>query len=220
MIIKAESSSYFVFDLDDTLYSEIDYLKSAFKSIAKELEPVIFNSLYDEMLRLYLSGGNTFKFLIEKFPEKNLTVEKLLYLYRNHYPNITLRVGVLEMFKEIRKKNGKIGLITDGRSITQRNKIQALGIEEYFSRIVISEEFGCQKPSVVLFESFMGECDNLSLYYFGDNILKDFIAPRKLGWNCIGLLNDENIHKKEVLDIPSEFLPHFFINKFTEIEIT
>jgi putative hydrolase of the HAD superfamily len=219
MIIKADSNSYFVFDLDDTLYSEIDYLKSAFKSIAKKIAPDNFKSLYDEMLNTYISGSDTFRLLIEKYPEKSLTVEKLLYLYRNHYPNITLKVGALEIFTEIRKRKGKIGLITDGRSITQRNKLKALGIDSYFDRIVISEEFGCQKPDLSVFESFMRGEDSLKLYYIGDNITKDFIAPKKLGWTCIGIINKDNIHAEDITEAPKEHLPHIFINKFTEIEI-
>lgn len=219
MILKADTNSYFVFDLDDTLYSEIDYLKSAFRSIAKEIAPDSFNTLYDEMLRSYLSGSDTFQLLIEKYPERNLTVEKLLYLYRNHYPDITLREGVLEMFTEIRKKKGKIGLITDGRSVTQRNKLKALGLAKSFDRIVISEEFGCQKPDIRIFESYMSGKNNISYYYIGDNVNKDFIAPNRLGWNCIGIIDNDNLYPKEIQEVPTEFLPHFFIKKFTEIEI-
>lgn len=219
MIIKADNKSYFIFDLDDTLYSEIDYLKSAFITIAGEIAPDIYKSLYDEMLNSYLSGGDTFKLLIEKYSEKKLTIEKLLYLYRNHYPDITLRGGVLDLFTEIRKRKGRIGLITDGRSIIQRNKLKALGIDKSFDRIVISEEFGCQKPDLSIFESFMSVKDNLTFYYIGDNVKKDFIAPNKLGWTSIGIVDNDNIYAKEIPEVPMEFLPHFFIKKITEIEI-
>ena len=95
MIIKADYNSYFVFDLDDTLYPEIDYLKSAYYEICNDLVPRKTLNLYNEMLDIHFSGGNAFNFLLEKFPAKKLSLEKLLYLYRNHYPKISLREGAL-----------------------------------------------------------------------------------------------------------------------------
>jgi putative hydrolase of the HAD superfamily len=55
MIIEANDRSYFVFDLDDTLYSEIDFVKSAFKFIAFNTEPDIALELFENMLELFLS---------------------------------------------------------------------------------------------------------------------------------------------------------------------
>jgi len=219
MILKADQNSYFVFDLDDTLYHEIDFLKSAYHSIVAEISSDPNDILYNELLNIYLSGSNPFRFLIEKFPEKNLTVEKLVYLYRNHYPIISLREGALEMLKEIKKKNGKTGIITDGRGITQRNKIQALDLGSLIDRLVISEEFGSEKPASVLYESFMDKDGGRQYYYFGDNISKDFISPKKLGWCCIGVLDGTSIHYKKLNEYSTDFLPHIFVNKFTEIEI-
>jgi putative hydrolase of the HAD superfamily len=219
MILKADSNSYFVFDLDDTLYFEIDFLKSAFKSISLELEADNHGQLLQKMLEIYNSGGNTFDFLVENYSCRNITTENLLSLYRNHYPEISLRGGVLEMFIKIKNNNGRIGIITDGRSISQRNKIKALGIERYIDKILISEEFGFEKPDSSVFESFMSKAINEEIYYFGDNIRKDFISPKKLFWCCIGVLGEKSLLKFKLSDFSEEYLPHFFINDFTEIEI-
>jgi len=219
MILKADSRSYFVFDLDDTLYPEIEYLKSAYYAICNELVPQNAQTVFDEMLAIYFSGGNAFEFLIEKFPTMKLTPEKLLYLYRNHYPKITLREGVLEMLLEIKSRKGNIGIITDGREVTQTNKINALGLGKFIDRLVISEKFGASKPVSALYESFMEPDYKRHFYYIGDNISKDFISPKKLGWTCIGILDRENIHKLNIGDFSNDYLPHVFINNFTEIGI-
>jgi putative hydrolase of the HAD superfamily len=219
MIIKADSSTFFVFDLDDTLYTEIDYLKSAYRSISIEMDSRRSKNLYQEMLRIYSSGGNAFKYLLEKYPEKNLTIEKLLSLYRNHYPEISLREGVLKILSEIKKNSGKLGIITDGRSITQRNKIKALGLGNLIDKLVISEEFGYEKPSRLLYESFMEDNNCKQFYYIGDNLSKDFVTAKELSWCCIGILNSNNLNQVNKTDLRTDFFPHFFINKFTEIEI-
>jgi putative hydrolase of the HAD superfamily len=219
MIIKADSRSWFVFDLDDTLYSEIDFLKSAYRSIAFSINPLEREILYQEMLKIYNSGGNPFAYVIENYSEKNLSIENLLNLYRNHIPEISPREGVFEMLTNIKKGNSKIGIISDGRSITQRNKINALGIESFIDKLIISEEFGFEKPSINLFESFMTDKSCKHFFYFGDNINKDFISPKKLGWTCICVVDENNIHKKNITEFSNEYLPHIFVKVFSEIDI-
>ncbi|MEI6048939.1 MAG: HAD family hydrolase [Bacteroidota bacterium] len=218
MTIKADRGTCFVFDLDDTLYYEIDFLKSAYKSIAFAIEPESHTRLFNEMLKVFRSGANTFEYLIERFPEKNLTRENLLYLYRNHLPEIALKKGVLEILIKIKNNKGRTGIITNGRSITQRNKIKALGIEQFIDETIISEEVGYEKPGESVFRYFP-EKTGEQFYYFGDNMNKDFIAPKKLGWCCIGVLDKKNIHSQNISDFSIEYLPHIFINMFTEIEI-
>ena len=219
MIIKADKHTCFVFDLDDTLYLEMDYLKSAYKAISYLIEPEHSDELYTEMLEIYFSGNNSFGFLLEKYPKMNLSVEKLLNLYRNHQPKIILREGVFDLLFEIKNRGSKIGIITDGRGNTQRNKIKALGIESMIDKLVISEEFGNEKPAPVLFESIMKNEAFKQFYFFGDNPNKDFIAPKRLGWCCIGILDNKNIHYKDPSELSFEYLPHMFINRFTDIEI-
>jgi putative hydrolase of the HAD superfamily len=219
MIIKADQYTCFVFDLDDTLYNEIDYLKSAYRFISEVVVGENNESLYQEMLKIYFSGRNTFEFILNKYPEKNITLKKLLYLYRNHRPDILLREGVSEMLKEMKNRNAITGIITDGRSITQRNKIKALGLENVIDTLIISEEFGCEKPSPALFESLMINPSCSQYYYFGDNLNKDFISPKKLGWFCIGILNSNNIRNQNISEFSDDFLPHVFIKSMVEIGI-
>ena len=52
---------------------------------------------------------------------------------------------LLDVLKE---KNIPAGLITDGRSVTQRNKLKSLGLLNYFKEVIISEEFGSEKPGL------------------------------------------------------------------------
>lgn len=219
MIIKADPETFFVFDLDDTLYNEIEFLKSAFKSIAIEIEPKSHNQLFKKMFDIYNSGGNTFEYLMKRYPEKKITMENLLYLYRNHFPKISLKEGVLKLLKSIKSKNGKIGIITNGRSVTQRSKIKALGIEHFIDELIISEEFGNEKSDESVYKYFLKENPGKKFYFFGDNIDIDFITAKKLGWCCIGVTDKKSIHKQNVNEFSDEYLPHFFIKKFIEIEI-
>ena len=105
----------------------------------------------------------------------------------------------------LKNQGVRIGLITDGCSVQQRNKIEALGLRRWIEEedIIISEEFGSGKPALANFEYFMKrypECHDFT--YVGDNLKKDFIAPNALGWQTVCLKDDgRNIHRQRVDEI-------------------
>lgn len=211
-----------IFDLDDTLYNEIDYLKSAYKEIATAItknSSGTFNevSVYDDLWCFYTQKKDVFKELIVKYNLKNIVKDDLLKLYRNHYPSIKLSFENESLLNELQNYGYKLGLITDGRSIQQRNKIKALNIEKYFEYILISEEFGSEKPNPANFNYFVDLFGKGNFFYVADNVSKDFIAPNKLGWKTICLLdNGLNIHKQQ-FEIEKDYLPNFKIQSLKEV---
>ncbi|WP_139422920.1 HAD family hydrolase [Chryseobacterium mulctrae] len=207
-------NKYIIFDLDDTLVYEINYLESAYLDIAKKIDVLNYQLLYNDMISWYHSKLNVFNLLIEKYPlQKDLN---LLELYRNHFPNIVLNEGALEVLEYFRSKGYKLGVITDGRSITQRNKLKSLSIENKFDKIVVSEEFGSSKPDLRNFNNFIE--DGISEYYYiADNPNKDFITPNKLGWKSICLLNNgKNIHPQN-FEVDYSYLPKIRIRRLIEL---
>jgi putative hydrolase of the HAD superfamily len=207
-------NKFIVFDLDDTLYSEIDYLKSAYSEIASIVDSDQGDRLYLSMMRMYFDKKNVFEFISKVYPD--YTIEILLKLYREHIPNIKLRQNVIEVLNLFVANDYKLGLLTDGRSKTQRNKINQLSIDSFFSKIVISEEFGTEKPCIDNFEVFMKDGD-FYFYYIADNPQKDFISPNKLGWFTVCLLDDGNNVNKQDFLLPIEMLPKAVVSDFKEI---
>ena len=165
-----------VFDLDDTLYSEKDYVRSGFAAAAPERA--------DELWRAFLAGKPAFDTVM---PEQK---EAALAVYRAHRPDIKLYPGVREMLLRIRAGGRKLGMITDGRPEGQRAKLAALGIEALFDRIIITDELGgpaFRKPCDRAFRLMQEALDVPfeGMVYVGDNVKKDFIAPEKLGMRSI-----------------------------------
>ena len=221
MITK--NKTILIFDLDDTLYKEIDFLKSAYKDIAIRLSKettVSFDLILADMLKYYASGLNVFSKIIHVYAIKKYCVDDLITIYRNHEPHIVLPKPVENMLFRLKQTVFKVGLITDGRSVQQRNKIKALGLSDYFDDIVISEEFGSEKPNeanYVFFEERYGHA--MDYIYVADNTQKDFLVPNALGWHTICLLDDEqNIHKQS-FDLESDKLPKQSIADILELEM-
>lgn len=209
------------FDLDDTLYKEIDYLMSAYMEIAEyaaehcrgcsDPVSVLAHKAYDVMLAAYHEGQNAFEKL-NKFLGVDLPIADYLCIYRNHKPKIALCEDVVRTLDALKAEGVRIGLITDGRSVQQRNKIMALGLDRWIddADIVVSEEIGSEKPALANYEYFMKRYPGCSDFtYVGDNPDKDFIAPNTLGWETICLRDDgRNIHKQDFSAVSNESMPN------------
>ena len=131
--------------------------------------------------------------------------------------HIIVRLSIKQL--DVLKRDFTLGMITDGRSITQRNKFQALGLEQFIENenLVISEEFGSEKPSERNFMFFQDKYADAEFVYIGDNLRKDFITPNKLGWKTICLLDDgRNIHRQD-FSCPEEYLPNVKIHTLKEL---
>jgi putative hydrolase of the HAD superfamily len=220
MDIKINSSTFFVFDLDDTLYQEIDFLSSAYKYIASAIEPSIKTYIYDEMIERYHRKENVFAWIVAQYKEHlgELDTEWLISTYREHIPEIKLSAETAAFISEVRSRKIPTGLITDGRSRTQRNKLKALGIGDLFSEIIISEEFGSEKPDERNFLHFVSKYPGKEFYYFGDNTRKDFMTPARLGWTTICVKDSgKNIHKQE---FNGNEIPQFVVTDFGDLTLT
>lgn len=179
-----------VFDLDDTLYQEITYVKSGFKVVADEMarkydldSEVIYR---DALLLLDRSGrGHIFDTLLKNYGYyTKREVQRLVTIYRLHSPNI--QIGGVEM-KVLKQcgTNSNLYLVTDGNKLVQAKKIESLGIGPLFKRIFITHRFGLDaaKPSLKCFE-LIRKSENVSwteIVYIADDPNKDFIALKKAG---------------------------------------
>lgn len=218
------------FDLDDTLNKELNYLKSAYREIVRfavshypqvnDSIELLADKAYQEMLAAYEVGNNAFERL-NSFLQLSIPIQDYLQIYRNHLPNIALTDETKLVLEQLKAQGVKLGLITDGRSVQQRNKINVLGLEQYFDEdlIIISEEFGSEKPSSRNYCYFMDKfptCNDFT--YVGDNLKKDFIAPNALGWMTICLKDDgTNIHKQVFEGLDGERSPKGVINSISEL---
>lgn len=209
-------SDVVVFDLDDTLYKEVTFVESGYKAVARHIGNISFA---DELISWWTDGKNALESLINKY-SLHLSVEELLSVYRNHLPAIELDTSTLQILDYLITHGKILGLITDGRSITQWNKIRALGLSQWIftENIIISEEFGSSKPDVRNYQFFMSKYPDKTYTYVGDNVTKDFLAPKALGWQTICLKdNGQNIHSQDY-NMNEEYLPDFTIKNISEIK--
>lgn len=213
-----------VFDLDDTLYDEISFVKSAFKAVALYFEEQykLDSEIFYEKLLSYLEilgrgkvFDETLKFF-ELYSKKN--VKKALSIYRTHKPNISLSDESLEILTFLNKKKIPIYIVTDGNKIVQNNKIEALKLRKYIKKDFITHRYGKKysKPSTYCFEK-IAKLEKLSyeeIVYIADNPNKDFINIKKLKFRTIRI--KKGMFKN--LEKASEYEAEFNINSLLELK--
>jgi putative hydrolase of the HAD superfamily len=203
-----------VFDLDDTLYPERDFVQSGFREVARVLESTGSAGALERLQQLFADGDpDPFGTVIE---QDGAAVQKseLLRVYREHEPTLRLADGIRQMLDGFTTADRPLGIITDGRSLTQRNKIHALGLEQWIHEIIISEEFGSEKPAPRNYRYFENTFPGRTYAYVGDNLEKDFLAPNQLGWTTVAVVDSgQNTHPQRFDKVPPENLPHFLIEQ-------
>jgi putative hydrolase of the HAD superfamily len=183
-----------VFDLDDTLYLERDYVESGLAVVgrwsAARLGTV---DLGPEMIARFKAGarGRIFNeaLLSAGLGEPPHLIARMVQVYRQHRPLISLPADVTR-FLARRPVGMASAVITDGYLDAQKRKIRALGLHDLGIELAVcTDRWGrdCWKPSPRAFElaeAFFG-LSGPALTYVADNPNKDFHAPAALGWHTV-----------------------------------
>lgn len=184
-----------IFDLDDTLYSEKQYVRSGYKAVAKLLGD---EALADRLWTFFENGKPAIDELLNELGcvERK---EECLEAYREQIPKITLYDGVVDLILELKGKGVKVGIITDGRVSGQKRKIQALGLDKLIDDIIITDELGgtqFRKPCDIAFRIMQRRwgLPFEQMVYVGDNAEKDFQAPKQLGMRNVFFRNKDGIY--------------------------
>tara|TARA_B110000027_G_scaffold85788_1_gene91035 strand:+ start:103 stop:753 length:651 start_codon:yes stop_codon:yes gene_type:complete len=214
------NNTHIVFDLDDTLYKEIDFVQSAYNYINNYIKTRYNIDLSSHIQKCVDDGINFFDLIKLRLNQTHsFSIEKYLELYRFHYPEIRLSDDATVFLNKILSRNIDFSIITDGRSISQRNKIKALGLDVLSKNIIISEETGYEKPHLNNFKLLHRIYPTKKLIYIADNTAKDFLAPNSLNWDTICLMNNgQNIHRQD-FNLSMDYLPKMKVNYLTEINI-
>ena len=211
------SKTVVVLDLDDTLYKEADYQNSGLMEVCAWVDEFCGKTISLNIDEIKIKNKADFFEEIARLAGLPLSVkESLLWIYRLHTPSIVLDDEVKSFIGNLEFSCKAVVILTDGRSVSQRKKLKALGLIHLPA--YISEEYGSEKPDVLRFKKIMIDFPGDSYLYVGDNPKKDFLAPNSLGWKTFGLLGDErNIHPQVCDGLPFENLPQEWIKTLKEL---
>jgi len=182
-----------IFDMDDTLYDELTYVMSSMDAVGKYLsEKYAFKKeiVYkDLILELETNGrGKVFDAVLKKYGiYSKKEVLKCIGVYRRNIPKIELfneAIMALRRLPDLPKY-----VVSDGNKLVQSMKADALDLDKYFKKIVLTHRYGVKhaKPSSYCFSIIkdIENCEWIDLVYIGDDPNKDFVNLNPLGVKTI-----------------------------------
>lgn len=200
---------FIFFDIDDTLYDQLipfeNAIRKKFGKMNINIEELFKCSrkLSDEVFDLTesnkISLDEMHVYRIKKALEHQyiyiddstaLDFQKE-YLYNQSH--IKLSKEMENILLNILSKNVEIGIISNGPSKHQREKIKNLGLEKYIKEknIFISSEIGRAKPDIELFriveKTMMLNSRKDKIYFIGDSLSNDIIPAKLINWISIWL---------------------------------
>jgi putative hydrolase of the HAD superfamily len=147
--------------------------------------------------------------------------EDLIKLYREHLPSIKLSSKMLSLLNKIKTKNLFLSILSDGRKKSQELKIKSLGLDKIVEKIILTDSLGSQmefwKPHTYGFKLLLDHfnIESNQSCYIGDNLVKDFVAPNKLGMTSILFKNKNGLYN---LENQNTSQCEFIVNSVSELE--
>jgi putative hydrolase of the HAD superfamily len=190
-----------VFDVDDTLYLERDYVASGFAVVAEVVRHTFgVDGFYDVAWRLFTVGHRRDIFdraLAELgIPYAEDAVATLVRTYRTHRPRISLLPDAAHALGELSRQGIGLAILTDGAPVGQAAKVAALGVDRLTDLVVLTGSYDGDygKPHPRGYAEIAARSGAVRLAYVADNPAKDFQAPHKLGWTTIRIRRPGALH--------------------------
>jgi putative hydrolase of the HAD superfamily len=189
-----------VFDIDDTLYLERDYVHSGFEAVGRWAAKWLHIEDFAEQCWRRFNAGRRRSIFDEALCESGThpsaeLVSALVEIYRTHTPSIALAADAFEVLNAI-SQTASIAVISDGAVSSQSRKAEALGLSSYAAPILLTGVLGGEfrKPHPRAFQQ-IERCRPASVYvYIADDPLKDFSAPKQLGWVTVRVRRPDGLH--------------------------
>ncbi|MBI1357285.1 MAG: HAD-IA family hydrolase [Acidobacteria bacterium] len=203
MLERVRECEAVVFDLDDTLYLEREYVRSGARAVGRwlagalGLDPVLTSAELGETAARNPTGDPFGRWLRARRLNAERWLPEVLERYRAHVPAIRLEPGIERLLTRLGRRR-KLGIVSDGRFSQQRLKVEALGLDRRVSAIVLSDELGrdawkpCPRPYQLALE-LLGESAGRAVYV-ADNPAKDFLGARRAHMLSVRLRRRGGLH--------------------------
>jgi putative hydrolase of the HAD superfamily len=194
-----------IFDLDDTLYPERDYVRSGFRAVGiwSERRLGLSPPVVQAQLEALFDGGmrrDAFQWWLSEQGLPDSLLPEMVETYRDHEPQIGFYPESEPILDEL-KPHFRLGIVTEGRRAAQEAKIRALDLRRWITEIVVlgEEDRAEWKPSRKPFERILVRLAvaGRNAAYVGDNPQKDFRGAREAGLHTVRVRREGGLHAGE-----------------------
>lgn len=227
MTVILDNIQLAVFDLDDTLYLENEFVTGGLHAVA------------DELARQYGTDGahhyrtltalhhrrdrNKFQTLLTDLGQNPTpqAIEALVHVYRTAPRPLTLLPDADRILDRVRDAHIAAAILTDGPLEGQKTKMNLLQLADRIDHITYTAELGpdAAKPAPMGFEALTDRfhARPQQCLYIADNEKKDFAGPNRLNWHTIKVKRPHALYADH--ESPDElYRPHHTVASLDDIE--
>jgi len=197
-----------VFDMDDTLYPESQFVTGGLLAAGALLDALLPRPVGAADVFLGVLGRtgpwHVFDTALNELgvARDPALVGALVRAFRDHAPRVAPHPGIPALLDDLRASGLALGVVTDGYADVQRRKWAALGLDARFDAVVFTGDVdgvACPKPHVGPFRAVARALGVGSgpVLMVGDNPAKDFPPARTLGWDTLRVRHPGGYHAQD-----------------------
>jgi len=191
------------FDIDDTLYDTSGFAKLARKAALQAMIdaglPLSQQEAYLLLREIIKEKGSNYDKHFNILTKRVMGEEKPLLIALGMITYHNVKFALLRLFPDtmstliyLKKSNYQMGVISNGLTIKQWEKLIRLGLYHFFEDVVTSQEAGSEKPDHKIFQLALERmgCQAEKSVMVGNKFSEDILGATKAGMSAI-LVNSQ-----------------------------
>ncbi len=191
------------FDIDDTLYDTSGFAKLARKAALNVMVdaglPLSAEEAYKILREIINEYGSNYDKHFNVLTKRIFGEEKPLLIALGMITYHNVKFALLRLFPQttstlihLKKQGYDLGVISNGITIKQWEKLIRLDLHHFFDHVITSEEAGAEKPDKHIFECALGKMgyDAEKCVMIGNKFSEDILGAVNIGMSAI-LVNSQ-----------------------------
>ncbi|WP_414468609.1 TIGR02253 family HAD-type hydrolase [Methanobacterium sp. ACI-7] len=201
------------FDIDDTLYDTSGFAKLARKAALNVMIdaglPLESDEAYKLLREIIDEYGSNYDKHFNILTKRVFGEEKPLLIGLGMITYHNVKFALLRLFPQttrtliyLKKRGYSLGVISNGITIKQWEKLIRLDLHHFFDQVITSEEAGVNKPDIQIFKTAMDkmECSPEESIMIGNKFSEDILGALESGMSAILVNSKLTESDKEYLE--------------------
>lgn len=201
------------FDIDDTLYDTSGFAKLARKAALNAMIdaglPLSHDDAYTLLREIIKEKGSNYDKHLNVLTKRVFGEEKPLLIAIGMITYHNVKFALLRLFPEtmstlihLKAQGYHLGVISNGLTIKQYEKLVRLGLHHFFDSVITSQEAGVEKPDAAIFEMAMSKmgCKAENSVMVGNSFKDDIMGSVDAGMSAVYLTQGLKDSEKEYLE--------------------
>jgi putative hydrolase of the HAD superfamily len=201
------------FDIDDTLYDTSGFAKLARKAALNAMIdaglPLSHDDAYTLLREIIKEKGSNYDRHLNVLTKRVFGEEKPLLIALGMITYHNVKFALLRLFPEtmstlihLKAKGYHLGVISNGLTIKQYEKLVRLGLHHFFDSVVTSQEANVEKPDIAIFKMAMEKmgCKAENSVMIGNSFNDDILGAINAGMSAVFLTPELKESDKDIIE--------------------